>query len=100
MTSIPMDRVVVRRSDIVANDLSADEMVMLDVERGVYFGLRDVGKFIWAGLETPTTVEALCASVLDAFDVSEETCRREVVEFLEELFDQELIDVGPAQPNS
>lgn len=97
MSEFAPDTRVVRRSDLLVNDLGDDELVMLDTEAGTYFGLRDVGKVIWERLETSTTVEALCAELLDRFTVDRETCRAETTAFLDSLHEQGLIDVeGPA----
>lgn len=100
MTSIPGDALIVRRDRVVANDLSATETVMLDVDRGTYFGLKDVAAAIWADLAQPTTLDALCARLVERFEVDETTCRREVAEFLADLADQELIDVRPGPPGA
>jgi hypothetical protein len=91
MTSISADTVVQRRSDLLANDLSATETVMLDVAGGSYYGLRDVSKAIWDNLESPVTVDALCERLEKQFDVDPETCRRETTAFLEKLYERGLI---------
>ena len=44
MTAISAGAVVQRRSDLLANDLSATETVMLDVAGSNYYGLKDVGR--------------------------------------------------------
>ena len=62
-----------------------DEIVVLDVDQGCYFGLDRSGSAIWDLLETPRSVEEVCAGLVERFDVSRETCRSEVVFFLHEL---------------
>lgn len=98
MASIPDGAVIRRRQDVVANDLSATELVMLDVERGLYFGMQDVGKTIWASLAEDTTFDSICSELLDRYEVDEQTCRREVADFLEQLAQLELIDVRSGDP--
>jgi hypothetical protein len=93
MTALSAGAVVQRRSDLLANDLSATETVMLDVAGSSYYGLKDVGKVIWDSLESPISVDALCERLLTQFSVDPETCRRETAAFLEALHERGLIVV-------
>lgn len=96
MAAIASDSIVQRRDHTLSTDLSETETVMLDIERGMYFGLQDVGKVIWEQLEQPTTLDALCDRLVDRFEVEPDTCRSEVTAFLAQLHEQGLIDVhGP-----
>lgn len=100
MNQIDANDVIARRDTVLANELSEDEIVMLDMDRGLYFGVRDVAKVIWAALETPTTIDALCADLQEKFEVDPETCHRDVTAFAERLLEIELIDVQPAPRSS
>jgi len=93
MSAFPPETVVVRRTQPLTNDLSETETVMLDIERGTYFGLKHVGKAIWEALEEPTTVDALCSDLGRRFDVDQDTCWREVGSFLRQLREHDLIEV-------
>jgi len=93
MTIIDDNTSISRRSPVVANDLSENETVMLDIDRGMYFGVKDVGKAIWNELAQQTTRDKICRALMERYDVDDETCRREVGEFLAYLLEQELIDV-------
>jgi hypothetical protein len=84
----------VRRNRVVFNDLSDDETVMLDVEHGVYFGVRGTGKRIWDQLSTATTIDALVAELIREYDVEEELCRRDVTGFVDELLQHGLVEVA------
>lgn len=100
MTSIPAHAVVVRSRRVVENELNADETVMLDVDQGRYFGVSEIGKVIWETAAEPTSVDDLVAVLLERYEVDEETCRREVISFLNELTDQGLLDVEDDAPAS
>jgi len=58
---------------------------MFDVEAGKYYGLNEIASVIWQRLESPMTVEALCAELLKTFDVSPERCRAEIATFIAKL---------------
>lgn len=85
---------VVRRAGVVANALSDSEAVMLDVERGTYFGVRNVGKVIWDAIETPIRIDDLVAGLVETYDVDEAVCRSDVLAFLGQLREQGLVDVA------
>lgn len=91
MTNFSSDTTVQRREDLLANDLSSSEIVMLDVAEGTYYGLKDVGKLIWSHLESPIKVDELCDRLMDEFDVDPDVCRRETVAFLESLDERGLV---------
>lgn len=93
MSTITSASQVVRRDDLLVNELGEDELVMLDMDAGRYFGLQDVGTVIWQEIAAPTTVEDLCTHLRARFEVDEETCEREVIAFLASLHEQGLIDV-------
>lgn len=97
MPPISSTALVRRRDQPLTNDLSDTETVMLDTDRGRYYGLRDVGKVIWEHLASPTTIDGLCRHLLTRFDVDAETCRREVGGFLDELHKQGLLEIHEAE---
>lgn len=70
------------------------ELVMLDPEKGRYFGLDSVGHRIWELIETPKSVESLCGALQAEFDVSHETCRADVVAFLDQMQKAELVEIS------
>ncbi len=95
MTAIPSGAQVQRRHDLLANDLSESETVMLDIAGGNYYGIKDVGKAIWDHLESSVTVDVLCERLIEQFDVEPEVCRKEATAFLETLHARGLIVVTP-----
>jgi hypothetical protein len=97
---IPSSALVCRRDQPLTNELSDNETVMMDTDRGRYYGVRDVGKVIWEHLASPTTIDGLCRHLLARFDVDAETCRREVGGFIDELHKQGLLEIHDAKSTS
>lgn len=95
MTALPQGAQWQRRNDLLANDLSESETVMLDIAAGNYYGFKDVGKAIWDHLESSLSVDGLCERLVEQFDVEPEVCRRETIAFLETLYERGLIVVTP-----
>lgn len=55
--------------------------------------LNDVGQFMISQLKEDVTAEDIISSVLEEYDVDEETARRNVLEFIDELKKENLLDV-------
>lgn len=62
-----------------------DEIVMMSADEGKYIGLNDVGARIWELLDTPQSIDALCAVLVTEFEVAPEVCRPEVEGFIATL---------------
>ena len=68
----------------------AGEKVMVDFEQGKYFCIKGVGNDIWDMLdgqegEDGITVEAILHKLMEEYEVMEEVCEKEVLEFLDKL---------------
>lgn len=93
LKEIGLDTIVVQASGLVAADLDG-EKVMLSIEKGQYFSLNGVAGRIWELLEKPLTVREIVAVLQKEYAVEAETCQVEVLEFLKELYDQEVVDIS------
>lgn len=96
MPAITRSSIVVASRDQVASDLGG-ETVLLGLRTARYYGLADVGARIWELLREPIGVPAICATIAREYEVTPEQCEADVLRFLEELAEQELIEVrgGP-----
>lgn len=74
--------VTVRRQGDWLSAKAGDELVMMSVEKGNYLGLSEIGARIWELIETPTSLDDLCATLVREFEVSPAECRADVEEFL------------------
>ena len=80
---------------LVSADLG-EEVILLHLENGLYYGLENVGARIWKLLQKPVKVGDIEGALLDEYDVEPETCHAEVVTLLQRLIDQNLVEVtGP-----
>lgn len=73
-----------------------EETVLLHVDRGLYFGLNEIGTFIWKQLQQPRKVHEIRDAILDEYDVSPEQCERDLFKLLAELSENGLIEVSNA----
>lgn len=79
-----------RKSDIVFSKMD-NEVVMLSIENGEYYGLDEIGTRIWEVIEHEITFLSLIDLLKDEFDVSEEICKRDTIGFLHELHKKNLL---------
>jgi len=71
-----------------------DETVILDLGSGTYYGLDPVGARIWQLMSEGKTLQEICDTMLDEYDVTREALERDVVELAEKLLEQKLISIG------
>jgi hypothetical protein len=72
------------------------EVALLDLDKGLYFGLQDVGAHVWNALQEPLSVDEIIATVLSHFDVGRQACRADVMTFLASLQEAGMIEVHSA----
>ena len=72
----------------------AGEKVMVDFEQGKYFCIKGVGNDIWDMLEKQQDadgnpdallIDTILHKLLEEYEVTEEVCEKEVLEFLDKL---------------
>jgi hypothetical protein len=73
-----------------------DEIVMMGIEHGRYYGLNELGAEIWRRIAEPKSVDVLCQELETIYDVTPEICRGEVIDFLGSLDQNGLIEVVDA----
>jgi Coenzyme PQQ synthesis protein D (PqqD) len=74
----------------------AGEVVILDVERGIYFGLDGVGTVIWELLQQPRLISEIVDRVVHEYDVDRSRAESDVHALLADLSTRELIEVDAA----
>ncbi|MCW3838135.1 PqqD family protein [Sphingomonas canadensis] len=88
-------RVIGQGRDWISSELG-DELMMMNIERGIYVGLNAMGAHIWRLIEAPRAVGDICAALVDAFEVDAGTCRAEVEAFVDKMEARGLVTVEEA----
>ena len=70
-----------------------DEVVMLDVESGYYFGLNSVASVIWDMMKKKIELNTLVENLMKEFDVDKATCELDTLELLEEMKGKKIIRI-------
>jgi hypothetical protein len=94
-TLISLDTVVTQVASLMSNKID-DEIVMMSVENDMYYGMDIVGSRVWELLAHPQSVANVCEALMAEFDVDQETCHREVLAFVEKLYEYQVIQIVPS----
>ena len=87
---------LVRRYCAIKDHLFSDlpeEVVILSLKNGKYYGVNQVGASIWSIIQQATTLADIESRLMDEYEVEETTCRAEVALFLETMIREKLINV-------
>ena len=91
---ITRDQVLVRNSGIAAADLEG-QVVILDIRAGAYLALNGVASEIWNLLSEPYRVADLFSDLAKSHDVDDATLARDVLPFLEQMLEKQLLRPSP-----
>ena len=89
---INLDTVINKNLEIDDTDLDG-EKVMMNLDKGEYFMMNEVGSRIWDIIIEPINVKGIIEALLSEYEVDEETCTDTVIEFLGILNNADLISL-------
>lgn len=95
MTVVSMESHVVRHPDLVFAHMG-EEVVMMSQDQGDYLGLNAVASAIWEMTESPQRVADICTQLQERYEVTPEQCQRDVLIFMQQMLDKELIQLASA----
>ena len=82
---------IIRRNEtkFIANKLG-EEMVMMNMENGDFISMNNVGADIWNLSQEPVSVKELIQKLLDLYNITEDQCMNETIQFLKTSTEQNL----------
>ena len=90
---INLDTIINKNLEIDDTDLDG-EKVMMNLDKGQYFMMNEVGSRIWEIINEPINVKGIIETLRSEYEVDEEICKDTVVEFLGRLNNAELISIS------
>ena len=90
---ISLDTLINKNLEIDDTDLDG-EKVMMNLDKGEYFMMNEVGSRIWEIINGTMNVKGIVDTLRSEYEVDEETCKDTVIEFLERLNNADLIRVS------
>jgi len=92
-----LDCIVQRDPDVIAAEADQD-LVMVSIANGFYYGVSDVAREIWEAIERPKKISDLIDDLASTYNIDRYTCEEETLSFLEHLLSEQLLQVknGPS----
>ena len=82
----------VRSPDAIFSEVEG-EFVALNIDRGQCYGMDSIASRIWILLAEPRSIEEICTTLEDIYDVDPEICRTDVASLLTSLVNEGLVGV-------
>ena len=93
MQKLGLHSVVQRDPDVIAAEVGQD-VVMVSIDKGQYYGVSEVAREIWQAIEQPKKVSDVIADLVANYNVDRSLCEKETLLFLEELLAEHLLQVS------
>lgn len=71
-----------------------DETVILDLASGIYYGLDPVGARMWQLMTDGQTLEVICETLLDEYEVTPEALVGDILRLIHELRVKGLVSLA------
>jgi hypothetical protein len=95
--AISLDTVVAASKDQASCSLE-DEVAIVHLKAGVYYGLDPVGARIWELLRTPRSVRAVLEVLLAEYEVDAARCENDLVTLLQTMAEAGLVEISDGEP--
>ncbi len=82
---------------VLIQDLG-EEVVLLEVESGQYYGLNEVGSRMWSLLQHGQSVSEVLSTLHEEYEASEQQLSADLKQFLNQLQSKGLIEVYERHP--
>ena len=79
---------------VIYRDVSG-EVVLLNLQSGVYYGLDPVGSRMWQLLMEQRPLDDVCSVMLEEYDVTADVLRADLSKLVDELASKGLVTVLP-----
>jgi len=78
--------------DSVIAKMVGSEMVLLDYDRGIYYGLNPIGARVWQLLAEGQEIEAIVDLLTEEYDATRKTLENDLTALLRDLEAKELVE--------
>ena len=87
-----LDSIVQRNREVMAAEAGQD-LVMVSIENGLYYGVSDIAREVWVAIEHPKRISDLITDLLATYNVDRARCEAETLSFLKDLLSEHLLQV-------
>ena len=92
---LTLNSIVQRNPEVIAAEADQD-LIMVSIATGHYYGLSDVAREIWDAIERPKRISDLIDNLTASYRIDLSSCKDQTISFLEALLDEGLLKVKDA----
>ena len=92
---LTLNSVVQRDPEVIAAEADQD-LIMVSVSTGNYYGVSDVAREIWDAIEHPKRISELVGDLIASYQIDSSLCEEQTLSFLKVLLDEGLLQVKDA----
>lgn len=90
MNIVDDKRLIVRCKDLLSTNLD-DDVVVMNIDSGLYYGMEKTAQRIWDLLENAQTLESLISILSQEYKVEPAVCRADIQQFVQDLVEEGLV---------
>jgi hypothetical protein len=90
---ININSTITRNEELLSGEID-HEIVIMNLDSGSYHVINKTGQRIWELLEKPMTVEEICSTISEEYEVDTQICLDEVLKFLADLQSRQIVQVS------
>lgn len=92
---LTLNSIIQRAPDVIAAEADQD-LIMVSVATGYYYGVSDVAREIWDAIASPRRVSDLVDDLTANYQIDSSSCEEQTLTFLVALLDEGLLQVKDA----
>ena len=89
---LTLNAIIQREPEVIAAEVDQD-LIMVSIATGSYYGLSDVSREIWDAIERPKRISDLVDALTANYQIDSSSCEAQTLSFLQALLDEGLLRV-------
>lgn len=89
-TKLNLNSIVIRNKNLDTTSIE-NEIVMMNLDKGTYYGLNGVGSRIWEIIDESKLINGIVSILTAEYNVEQSICEENTIIFLNRLYEEELI---------
>jgi hypothetical protein len=90
---LTLNSIIQRDAEVMSCEADQD-LIMVSIATGYYYGVSDVAREIWDAIERPKQVSDLISGLMARYKVTSSLCEEQTLSFLEALLEEGLVKEG------
>lgn len=86
-------KTIVKTNEQILTTPIDNDMGLMDIEKGYYYTLDEIGRSVWEKIQNQTTIEDVVNQLVREYDANSKVCMDDVIELLSMLEVYQLIKV-------